>query len=251
MRKVSYYEKKLSIPSKYWNKNTQRAKETRAFPSYLELNATMDAIENTILSCYRKYKNEHKQDPSLDTFRDLVRIERGVLAVEEKKPVTFLEFVDEFIKDAGKGKHINLANGKPVTTVTVRTYRQTYKLLQSFAHAYKIVLQFDHINPTFHKRFIHYVRQEFVSKETGKSLSINTVGKHITNIKTFMSVAYERKLTTNQDFRMKSFKVITEVVDKIYVSKEEITALHEFDFSANKRLERVRDIFVLGCYTGL
>jgi integrase len=35
------------------------------------------------------------------------------------------------------------------------------------------------------------------------------------------------------------------------LTKDEIEALREHDFSDCERLERVRDIFVLGCYTGL
>ena len=53
-----YYEKKVSVPPKYWNKNTKRAKEIRGFASHVELNATLDAIENAIITCYRRYKND-------------------------------------------------------------------------------------------------------------------------------------------------------------------------------------------------
>ncbi|MBC7416773.1 MAG: site-specific integrase [Pedobacter sp.] len=211
----------------------------------------MDSIENAIITCYRRFKNDRKEEPAIDALREMVKVERGFSVAEENKPLEFMAFIDAFIKDAEQGKHINLSNGKPVTIVTVRTYKQTYKLLLAFELRTKRKLTFKDITPMFHKQFIHFIRQEFKSIETGKSLSINTAGKHITNIKTFMGVAYERKLTTSLDFRMKSFKVISEMVDKIYLTADEIQALHDHDFSANKRLERVRDIFVLGCYTGL
>ncbi|HQQ99771.1 MAG TPA: hypothetical protein PLA61_02970, partial [Ferruginibacter sp.] len=48
-----YYERKLSIQVRFWNSNSQRAKETNAFEGYSEFNSTLNAIESTILSCYR------------------------------------------------------------------------------------------------------------------------------------------------------------------------------------------------------
>jgi hypothetical protein len=120
-----YYEKKLSIEAKYWSKNTKRAKETGSFPGYIELNSTLNTIENAILSAYRKYKNDNKQERSVDELGDLVKVERGISTVKEIKQVEFMEFVDAFIKEAEEGKHINLSSGKPVSVVTVRTYKQT------------------------------------------------------------------------------------------------------------------------------
>ncbi|MBI1342120.1 MAG: tyrosine-type recombinase/integrase [Terrimonas sp.] len=244
-----YYEKKLSIEPRYWNKNSQRAKETKAFQGYFDFNMTLDNIENAILVCYRKYVNDMGREPGVDELRTLVRQKRGYAKIKET-PELF-EFIDLFIQHAEAGKHLNLQTGKPIKETTVKTYRQTLSLLKEFSTVKKWKLKFNDMNPEFHKEFVHFLSREYISPESGKSFKPNSVGKHITNLKTFLSNAFERKITTNQDFRMKGFKVLKEEVDSVYLNKEEIIALENISLPANSFNEKVRDLFVIGCHTGL
>ena len=243
-----YYERKLSLPSKFWNKIAYRAKETKSFPDYRELNSTLDHIESAILDCYRRLKNENNQEPTVHQLREFVKERRNGKATG-KKQLEFMEFVDAFIHDAKEGKHLNLATSKPVAKTTINTYEQTLNLLKEFAKVKRLKISFDTIDLTFYKQFIHFLLKEFRSPDTEAYLKINTAGKHITNLKTFMNVALERKLTINEDF--KRFKVLREDVDKIYLSENEIEILEDYDLSTNKRLECARDMFVIGCYTAL
>lgn len=244
-----YYERKLSIQVKFWNKKSQRAKETNAFEGYSEFNSTLNAIEAAILSCYRKYKNDIGSEPPVDELRQMVKIKRGTTPRIEK--IELLDFIARFIDEAKQGKHLNMASGKPVAAVTIRTYEQTLTLLNEFSGQKNRKLTFNDINTLFHKEFIHFLTKEFKSKGTKAHLKINTVGKHLTNLKTFMNAAVEQKFTENNDFKSRSFKVIRENVDKVYLNEIEIDALETLDLSDNKRLEKVRDMFIVGCYTAL
>ncbi len=107
------------------------------------------------------------------------------------------------------------------------------------------------MNPGFHKEFVHFLSSEYISPASGKSFKPNSVGKHITNLKTFLSNALERKVITNQDFRLKGFKVLKEDVDSIYLNSNEIVALENISLQPDSYEEKVRDLFVVGCYTGL
>ena len=80
---------------------------------------------------------------------------------------------------------------------------------------------------------------------------LNTIGKHLWNIKTFMQEALDRNLTTNINFRKKNFRVVSEKTDSIYLSEIELNELGTLDLSNDTRLERVRDLFIVGCWTGL
>jgi hypothetical protein len=42
-----------------------------------------------------------------------------------------------------------------------------------------------------------------------------------------------------------------EDVDACYLTAQEILKLYRYDLSMCSRLEKVRDLFVFGCYTGL
>jgi integrase len=57
----------------------------------------------------------------------------------------------------------------------------------------------------------------------------------------------------NKTFGFKSsrFKVVSEESDSIYLTEKELNDIYSFDFSENKRLEKVRDLFIVGSWTGL
>lgn len=244
-----YYEKKLCIESQFWNSNLQRARQTKEFAGFFDLNTTLDSIETTILSCYRKFINDNSREPDIDELRLLVQLKRGI--IKEKGKIELFDFIEQFIQHAEAGKHLNLQTGKPVGRYTVLTYRQTQHLLTEFSVARKWKLKFDDMNPEFHKEFVHFLSSEYISPESGKSFKPNSVGKHITNLKTFLSNALERKVTTNQDFRLKGFKVLKEDVDSIYLNSNEIIALENISLQSGSYDEKVRDLFVIGCHTGL
>src|ERR1700691_3295660 len=130
-----YYEKKLSIETKFWNKNSQRVKENKSVPGFFDFNITLDNIESSILSSYRKFINDTGRQPEIDELRILIKQRRGIIKV--KSGPELIEFIDAFIKQAESGKHINLQTGKAVCKSTIHTYKQTFFLLKEFAKAKK------------------------------------------------------------------------------------------------------------------
>jgi integrase len=84
-----------------------------------------------------------------------------------------------------------------------------------------------------------------------KGYSPNTIGSRIKNLKVFMGEAMERGLTDNTHFKSSRFKKPYEKSESIYLTLDEIKAIYELDLSENTRLEKVRDLFIIGCYTGL
>jgi integrase len=121
---------------------------------------------------------------------------------------------------------------------TLKGYRNTLRHLNEYQSYKRKKIDFIDINQEFYDDFNKYL-------VTQKSFSVNTIGKQIKNIKVFMSEATEKGLNTNLDFKSRKFKVISEQADSVYLNMDEI------DLSHNPRLERVRDLFVVGCNTGL
>jgi integrase len=66
-----------------------------------------------------------------------------------------------------------------------------------------------------------------------------------------MNEATERGLNKNLSFKSKRFVTVRENSDSIYLNEQELKALENLNLSNNKRLEKVRDLFLIGCYTGL
>jgi integrase len=92
---------------------------------------------------------------------------------------------------------------------------------------------------------------DFHTYLVNEKLSTNTIGKRIAILKTIMREATERGLNTNLSFQSKRFKVTREKTENIYLNESELMEIYKLDLSKNKKLNRVRDLFLVGCYTGL
>ena len=156
---------------------------------------------------------------------------------EEIKPKTFLQFFEQLIEERGKSSQF--------TKGTIKNYKTAFKHLVNYCEKRKIKLDYDNIDLDFFNDFTNYLYSppfEF---------SKNYVGKLIKNMKTVLHEATDRDLNTNLKFRSKKFSVTSEEVKNIYLNLEELKNLYVLDLSKNKRLEKVRDLFLVGCYTGL
>lgn len=211
-----YYES-LSVKVAYWNSKKQRAKDTQAYPSAFDLNATLDDIANKILSCYRRYVNEYGRRPDHKELRELVQKQRGVFKeVSQVRRIEFFDFIDTFIKDIDDGKHTNPLTGRKVSFTTGQSYKQTRLLLKEYCKLRNCHLQFSSINIEFHRDFVYFLSQEYKSEATGQCYSPNSISKHITNIKSLMSYAVDRNITKETGHTKKGFRAIREEVDSIF-----------------------------------
>lgn len=66
-----------------------------------------------------------------------------------------------------------------------------------------------------------------------------------------MSEAFDKKLTTNDEFKSKRFVKPSEESDTIYLDDAELQEMQNYDLSGNLRLDNVRDLFLIGSYTAL
>jgi integrase len=66
-----------------------------------------------------------------------------------------------------------------------------------------------------------------------------------------MKEAYRRGLTNNTVFMDEDFRITEEDTDQIYLDTSELDKIYRKNFSENPRLDRVRDLFIICCWTGL
>jgi integrase len=50
---------------------------------------------------------------------------------------------------------------------------------------------------------------------------------------------------------LKNFKVVEEETDAVYLSEKELAEIYSLDLSDDKQLNEIRDVFIVGCFTGL
>ena len=208
--------------------------ETSKFPQYPEFNARLKDIENTATKTLLRLQNE-----GITPTNDILKTEFDNIWKEGKNQIVevvpakmeFNEFIEHFIK----------TNNNKETTK--KSYRRAFKDIQEYQQKKKKRLTFEKIDIDFYNDFIKYLKD--------KKYAPNTIGTRIKNLKTFISNAKEQNITVNDDYKKKSFKKPKEKTDAVYLNETELMQIYNLDLSNKPKLDRVRDLFLIGCYTGL
>ncbi len=227
------------INPKYWNTKEQLAREVQAFPKYSEFNTRLKKLKTDAEDVFRKYLNDNENRPP--TPQELKEALNNRIKKEPQKKDLF-SFIKQFIEEAELRTNDN--TGKTIARSTIQVYKRTLELLQEYGAMKRKRIDFDTIDLDFYYDFTGYLTRD-------KGFETNTVGKTIKTLKTFLNEATERELNTNLKFKSKRFKVLREETDSIYLTEQELEDLHSLDLSKNRKLERARDLFLVGCWTGL
>lgn len=153
---------------------------------------------------------------------------------------TLFEFIKIFIDNAPK--RINPKTGKNISYKVLREYAVTFDYLQKYAKRYGEP-DFCNIDMDFYNNFVSLLREQ--------NLKTNTIGHKIDTLKIFLNEATEKGVNSFMMYKNKNFKSLSEESHNVYLSEDEILKLNNYDFSDNERLEKVRDTFVVECWTGL
>lgn len=162
-------------------------------------------------------------------------------AKKEAKQDIYYQF-DEYIK----------AKERKVSKATLTVYSNVKGHLQAFEKYRQEKISFASFDFNFYHDFIDYLTFEHVHmrrQEVLVGLKLNTIGKTIKHLRGFIKDRVKRKIIAPID--LTDFKIPEEECDAIYLSHQEIIAIYQTDLSAHPHLIEYRDLFVLGCLTGL
>jgi integrase len=146
----------------------------------------------------------------------------------------FFDAYDEFTAEKTKEKVWSDA--------TILRYNNIKNILEKFEIARKYPLTFSKIDESFHREFTCYCMDELNHIN-------NTYARNLGLFKTFMFWARKKKYTYNDSFI--EFKKVERVItNQIALTLEDLNKLMKHKFK-RERLEKVRDIFVFACVTGM
>ncbi len=103
-------------------------------------------------------------------------------------------------------------------------------------------LYFDDINRKFYNDFISFLNDKKYSK--------NYTGTVIQKIKTVMGYALDEGKHTNLEFKKSYFSKVSEVINHPYLDLNELKEIEKLQID-DKEMDLARDIFLVGCFTGL
>jgi integrase len=221
-----------------WSIKTQRAK--KGVTGSGDFNLHLTNVQQGIEKAYRSAREKYLREPSIAELRAAIDAE---LTADAAAPeLSFLDFVQQFIN--GADNRINPVNGKSLAHTTKKKYHSTYAHLKEFLKNHRKPVQCADIDLQFYERFNTYLT-------ITKKLALNSVGKYIQTLKTFLRAADELGMVVNSAYKSRRFKVPKEDTTAVYLADAELDELFSLDLSNRPALERARDLMVFHCRTGL
>lgn len=231
------YATPLKVEPIFWNEKDGRVKSSKYCAYRDEVNGALNAIEVLVKSFIAKAATSDNETVSKESLKNLLDIHFGK---KKAKGGDFHSFFEDFIKQCDFRLSPRKA-GQAIDYKTKREYARTYYYIQEYEKNRKIRLEFCDIDKLFFNDFVTYLQE--------LNLSTNTIWHKTVSIKAVMKAANEQELTDNTKYA--TFKNISEESQAVALSEKELDLLAKFDFSQSPRLERTRDLFLIGCWTGL
>lgn len=164
---------------------------------------------------------------------------------KKTKNLKFFEVFDLFLDKQGQATEtpvIKTARKKPREFKKGTIFK--FKALKKHLQDYDSKMTFESLN--FEKL------QGFVDYEINDMNLINsTVEKRFSYLNWFLNWASEWGYNTNMAYSNFPLNLEVPESDVVYLDENELKAVRNHDFSNNPSLDRVRDVFVFCCYSGL
>ncbi len=223
----------LKVPPEYWDAERQSVKASRNFPQHTEISAYLNNLANEATKIQLRHENEKKLLTNA-IFKNELDVFRGK-ADGDKNQQSFFPFFERFIKER-QASH-EYAKG------SVTVYKTTLNKVREFGDSTRRNLDFSTFDYSFFVDFTNYL---FAS-----GFKPNYVHKITSTLKTVLKEAERREVSPHLKVKNDWLQVSKEETEAIYLTPAELDALYALDLSANTRLDRVRDLFLIGCHTGL
>lgn len=242
----------LAVPPVYWNKRAGRVNKNlpadfgNAENINLQLQRMLRAAEDIVYRAIEKKIPDPLQflkqvfHPEIDPA-DTVNLTNNP-PNHNIENLDFFWHMDDYIK----------SKTRKVSAGMVRSYKVMKKRLLAFEKHQKRKITFESFDFNFYENFVNYLTYEHIHMRRGiniRGLKKNSVGTSIKQLRIFLRDRIRRKLI--KDIDLSDFKILEEEADTIYLNAIEIRNLYSLNLSSHPEWERFRDMFVLGCLTGL
>jgi integrase len=169
--------------------------------------------------------------------------------VAESPKFNFITYFEKLIEDSKSGNRIIQKGknaGKPFSPNAIKNYSSSLSAIKRYMIAKRVkTIQFDDIDRSFYESFKTFCYGPGENKE------ISTFAGFIKDIKSVMNEAKEQKLQDTDGHKASSFILPAYESDTKALSLPEIDVIQALDLSGNSRMDKVRDLFLIGCYSAL
>ena len=235
-----------SVNPIYWDVAKQQVKQVKAVSNAVEINKLIRDLKSELLRFVSECDSKQIliSNPLLKKHLDSFTKKDVKTPIITEKATTFFPFIKKHIelkeKQLPKGK-----NGRKNSTI--KSYEQTYRHLKEFQSYAGYEMTFESIDNEFYSEFVDYMNQKTWGKDK-KPYALNTIGKQIKTLKSFMNASIDEGLHVN--LKYKKFKDLKEITTAIFLNLDELKKLYELDLKEKHHYELARDIFLIGCEIG-
>lgn len=168
---------------------------------------------------------------------------------EEKKQITPLQFFDKYVEEMTH--KVDPRTGRYIGERTQVHHRTVLKRIKAFMQEKYIKDDFSVFDEQFARRFTDWAY-------TSKNYRQNTIPATFSVLKVWLNAAKAERLFDGEEYKKYVSKCAD--VDNIYLTKDEIERMYRLDIpsliakgeiDAKSTIEKTRDLFVIGCWTGL
>lgn len=243
-QRLKYYTTEYINPVA-WNFTESKPILSIKYPHNQEINRQLSQYEYFLTDIFTSLKR-NKAEITPEVLRGYLDKEFRTLdtptSIGEAPKPTLSEYIETFISECISGER-TLKDQKRYSEWTIKGYKTLLFHLNQYSRKHRRPIDFDDITIDFYKDFIKYFNKN--------NCSPNTIGKSVKNIKVIMYAAQKDKLHNNNAFKEREFATFSENPYNIYLNEEELDRIYELDLSKNEKLERVRDLFIVGARTAL
>lgn len=266
---IGYHKKRFKVSTKQnvyvktWDNATQRCIVSTIFPDRVnrlsrKVNKFLNAIDSGIDQYFKETHGFNGDDKTYFGTADYLKecinniimsLIEGEKKEEDKKSITPLQFFQDYVDN--KHKKVDMHTGRYISERTISHHKTVLKRFQAFFAEKHIKDDFSVFDKRFQEAFTDWAF-------TSKNYRYNTIPASFSVLKVWLNEAEREGLIKDDTY--KSFHSKSLEVDNIYLTEEEISRIYNLDIPSLKRqgiidskstMEETRDLFIIGCWTGL
>ena len=242
--RVNFASKRIEFTTGYridaakWDTDKQRVRNgctNRLKQSASEINASLLGYYTEVQEIFKKFEVEEIM-PTPEQIKEAFNaLHKPIEEVKQRKltPNAFYKAFDEFVRDCGRQNDW-----------TDSTYEK-FAAVKNHLMNFRTELTFDFFDEKGLNDYVTYLRDV-------KEMRNSTIGKQLSFLKWFLRWAFKKGLHQNNAYDSYKPKLKSTQKKIIFLTWEELNKLREFEIPAAKQaLDRVRDVFLFQCFTGL
>lgn len=228
----------LVVNPKYWNSKNGEVRQIAEFENKLNLQNDLSKLHNLIF-------NKFSEDFAKGELINGIWLENIIKKCFDQKEETDINYIVDYANQLLLNIDFKTQkNGKTgVSEITKNRYKNTIKRIEDFQFYKNKKYKFSEIDLKFYREFVLYFKDIC-------NYGTNTIGKHISMLKSICNDAKENGIKVNTDIDKNEFRVLTEKTDFVTFSENEIDTIFYANFEKTPYLNNAKNWLIIGLWTG-